>query len=397
MTCPELSWPASLFLDDHTQRIGTIETTPVQAEPVVSSGDFLKAGSAAALYVTIHGIDRYCAYPVETTGPLIRESGQGNAYGKLTALRATNSKSLPPGVLVGADGTAYAQMAYRNAAREARWYVVGDAAMAHTHLMALSKMAGRISTKWHAAKDHAARLGGQLSAAHVGTTSYDTGAISDLFDWSQTAIEGDPRLVDELDGLYRIGLPTAATNDADAVYNFLNDTLTIFPALIERIERGMYAVAANMLRHELTHRTSRDRPFIDPLWELVQASIAVYGSATGLTKQAISALTTWLFQTNPVQELIAYNVQLTDAERFDPATKERIQGMFRPMRDRMLQEIQSGHLPVEVFELSRDYYVDGLHQFFSDAEDATQRSCIDAYDHALTAARHASRHNPSAP
>lgn len=360
--------------------IATINSTPITETPLADLKGLLEHDGSAR-YVAIHGMDRYCAYPIHLTEFFHRSTlAPSTAYGTRTGMETQRLGVLPPGVLIDPTGTTYAP-----AANGKDWFVVGGQEETQDHLTAVREMAASVY-RYEQTAFRASRTtnNDRLPMDQLPPRSDEEAmeAIDIFIGWLQNHPDGERTLADQLQG--RIDYSTAAPvhPGAPIEYHVGRDRLVSYPPFIAGINGGAFLAVQSRVEHELAHQASHDRETIRPVRELVWAGITVYGQTiacryldackggSDLPLLEKIRLRDALAGGDPIEEALARTAEQVAAERWTLAIQATMEQTADRERRRMLTNIPRRGLPVEILRLGRTYYVDGLRTVLDPLADA---------------------------
>lgn len=379
--CEPLTEEIQLVAKDlPTNTVATIEPQPMTETPL-SDLPTLVRGTGSARYLAIHGIDRYCVYPVHDTGSFTSSTVAATpVYGVHARMQGQQRSAFPMGVLIDPTGTTYAP-----AANGRDWYIVGSQEEAQHHLTAVREIAAYVywheQTKFRTSRttnDFSLPMGQSQPLSEKGAMA----AIDVFIGWLHAHPDGEHVVADQLQGRIDFSAGASIHRGAPLEYHVGRDRFMSYPPFIAMLGRGAFLAAQSRVRHELAHQTSHDRETIRPFRELMWSGIAVYGQTiacrylkacegnSDLPVLEKIRLRDTLAGYDPIEETLAYTAEQVAAERRTPGMQAAMQQTADRQRRWMLMSIPRRGLPVEILRLGRAYYVDGLRTVLDPLADA---------------------------
>lgn len=381
LPCPKFDEDIPIVTTGRSLGAGaTIEGTPITETPVADPANLIDH-KGEAQYVGIHGLDRYCIYPVRTNSDRASTTlAHATAYGTRTQMQWRPRSSVPIGVLIDTQGVSFAP-----AANGHDWYLVGGEEATRHHLAAVRETAAYVYWYEHAPlrSSRSRRISARRADTPKGPTAIEAQAtLETLWHWSNAAPEGDSTLADLVRG--RVDYSTAAPyiEGVPLEYHAMPDRFMVYPELIERIDAAFFPAAASAFRHELAHQASHDRATVRPFREIVWGGITVYGQTIAcrylntcggnpdLPLLKKGRLQKELAGYDPLEEAIAFTAEAVAVERWSPAIRVPIQEAADRRRRGMLTNIARRELPIAIQRLGRGYYVEGLQAVLDPVVDA---------------------------
>lgn len=368
----------ALTPDGRVRSQWTIQESPQTPAPIPLAA----VPITGPVYASIRGTDRFCVYPVTRVhGPELIDP-RGPDYGRTSAFSGTQPAYFPVGVLIDTFGIAHGPTVPTRA-----WHMIGHRGALQAHLETVTTIAHTLAAHGDAWERSAATAADAPPAAQT-EPSAATATLRELLDWMQHDPAGLPNAATLLAGVSIAATTHPAFAAGTIAMATTGDRIEVSPQFLHAVTRGRYALAASTLWHEWIHLRPESPAdgWHEPVTTLVRAGVRVYGDlmlcpqhavcgALGHLRPAVEhRLGRALFRDaagrarNAVEEAIAYAGQLAQAAQFEPTTQHMVIRHVKIARDRSLQQITTGHIPVGAYRLARAYYREHVRTVLQDLD-----------------------------